>query len=357
MHVLQLGPYPPPEGGINRNVLAIREGLRRMGHRCSIIATSRSSQITVEPDVYHPRTALELINTIRAIDFDVLHLHVGGEITSRIVALLAACAILGRGRSVLSFHSGGYPDSDAGRRARPSTVRGSIFRNFTRVISVNEAIDAVMERYGVRGDLRSVVLPFVGQVPDSKVELPAELRTFVEASRPFILTVGLLEPEYDLELQVDRMADVLANRPEAGSMIVGSGSLRDTLAKRIAAKPYAERILLAGDVPHPVTLHLIDKADVLLRTTTFDGDAISVREALFLGTPVIATDNRMRPEGVTLIASRDGDALVKHILGASSSEKPKNRRLSADVSNVDAVLRIYEELAPAAAMRTVQAVG
>ena len=55
--------------------------------------------------------------------------------------------------------------------------------------------------------------------------------------------------------------------------------------------------MLAGNVEHPVVLHLIRDARLLLRTTLFDGDAISVREALFLGTPVIATDNKMRPDG------------------------------------------------------------
>src|SRR5438105_8526009 len=40
------------------------------------------------------------------------------------------------------------------------------------------------------------------------------------------------------------------------------------------------------------SLRAIADADVLLRTTLYDGDAISVREALYLGTPVVATDNR-----------------------------------------------------------------
>jgi glycosyltransferase involved in cell wall biosynthesis len=55
-------------------------------------------------------------------------------------------------------------------------------------------------------------------------------------------------------------------------------------------------------------------ADVMLRTTLFDGDAISVHEALYLGTPVIATDNGMHPEGVRLILNADRNALVREIL-------------------------------------------
>ena len=93
-------------------------------------------------------------------------------------------------------------------------------------------------------------------------------------------------------------------------MIVGSGSLEADLIESIASKPYRDDVFLAGDVPHPITLHLVNQADILLRTTRFDGDAISIREALFLGTPVIATDNQMRPDGLHLIAIADKPAIL-----------------------------------------------
>ena len=122
MHVLELGPYPPPEGGINRNILAIRDELRAAGHRCSIIATSKSTKVTDEPDVHHPNGPLDLIRLIRSTDFDVLHLHVGGEVTPRVLGLMAACSLLSRGRGVLTLHSGGYPQSSHGKNARKSVI-------------------------------------------------------------------------------------------------------------------------------------------------------------------------------------------------------------------------------------------
>src|SRR4051812_16326601 len=96
IRVLQLGPYPPPEGGITRNMLAIRERLRERGDECSIIATSRSAQVAAEPEVYHPRSAAELVSLIRKVDHDILHLHVGGDITRRVLSLCVAAATFGR---------------------------------------------------------------------------------------------------------------------------------------------------------------------------------------------------------------------------------------------------------------------
>jgi hypothetical protein len=131
MRVLQLGPYPPPEGGINRNMLAIRDELRKNGHQCPIIATAKSSKITSEPDIYHPRTALELIKLLSKLNFDVLHLHIGGDVSARILGLMAACAFFGRGKSVLTLHSGGYALKNV-KTAKPFSAAGIIFRRFEK---------------------------------------------------------------------------------------------------------------------------------------------------------------------------------------------------------------------------------
>ena len=344
MHVLQLGPYPPPEGGINRNMLAIRDELLKSGHRCSIIATSRSSNVVEEPDVYHPRSAFALVQLLFKIDYDILHLHVGGGITSRVLALIFICSLFRRGKSILSFHSGGYTETDEGRAARRMSVRGYIFRRFARIVVVNPLLADVFERYGAKRENIRVIYPFVHKLPDENVEVPAKLAEFARKSKPVLLTVGLLEDEYDLFMQIDAMENVLEQFPEAGLIIVGSGSLHDRLAAAIAEKTHAEKILLAGDVEHAITLHLINDADILLRTTVFDGDAISVREALFLDTPVIATDNGMRPEGVHLIPVSDKVALVEAIKTVANAVRKERSQGEAGNQNILDIMNLYNEI-------------
>ena len=344
MHVLQLGPYPPPEGGINRNMLAIREELLANGHQCSIIATSKSTKITNEKDVYHPRNPQELIKLLQKINFDILHLHVGGEITKRVLGLIAVCAFFGRGKSVLTIHSGGYPSSKEGKSAKKNSIRGAVFRQFEKIITVNPLIAEVFEKYGIAKEKIKVVYPFVHRNPDPSVEIPKNLKDFAEKHSPFLLTVCLLEDTYDLFMQIDAMEKVLEKFPDAGLMIVGSGSLENELKKAISSKSYSDRIFLAGDVEHKITLHLIKKADILLRTTKFDGDAIAVREALFLDTPVIATDNGLRPEGVNLIPIHDADALVREIENLANEEKKIKLEKPDDKSNITEILKIYDEV-------------
>ena len=50
---------------------------------------------------------------------------------------------------------------------------------------------------------------------------------------------------------------------------------------------------------------LLKISDVFLRPTNSDGDALSIREAIDLKVPVVASDCVIRPNGVALFKSRD----------------------------------------------------
>lgn len=344
LRILQLGPYPPPEGGISRNMLAIRDEILARGHSCSIIATSKSSRLSEEADLYHPRSPFALLRLLSSLKFDVLHLHIGGDVSTRVLALAFASSFFGRKKSVLTLHSGAYPLTDEARMASPNSIRGRIFRQFERVIAVNEAIADVFRRYGLPSDRIEVILPYSLRLPDEHVAVPKELADFCERHSPMLLSVGGLEKDYDPLFQIGAMKDILAEFPNAGLMIVGDGSMRGEAEAAIAESGYADNILLAGNVEHVVTLHLIDDADMLLRTTLFDGDAISVREALFLGTPVIATDAAERPDGVELISIGNKDELVRKIKEIVSTGKSKRSQSLPDDANIKEVVDLYAEL-------------
>src|ERR1035438_276936 len=125
-------------------------------------------------------------------------------------------------------------------------------------------------------------------------------------------------------MQIDCMEAVLQQFPRAGFVIAGSGSQEAQIRAHLATKPYAGQILLYGDMPHAVTLRATLDSDVLLRATLYDGDSISVREALYLGTPVIATDNGIRPAGVRLVPISDPNRLAETIVEVLS--KPGSRK-------------------------------
>ena len=346
MNVLQLGPFPPPHGGLQTNLAAIRTALLKRGLPGIVINLNRTRRPDAE-GVYYPRNAMEVLRLLWRLPADIVHLHVGGNLTPRLLGLAVVCTLLPGRKAVLSFHSGGYPTSPAGRSARPGSLRGWVFRRFDRIIAVNQEISAMFRRFGVRESRLGVIEPSpIPEVP-SDAMMPEPIREFIRSHDPLLVSVGLLEPEYDLPLQIDVMGRVRAQWPGAGLVIAGSGSLEDELRERIQAKPYAAHVLLAGDVPHAAALELMRQARAMLRTTWYDGDSVAVREALHFGTPVIATENAMRPSGVWLIPVGDAAALVECIRGVLATGPAIGRQMRPGGEDpIAEVIRLYEELVP-----------
>ena len=343
MRVVQLGPYPPPHGGVQTNLVAIRDYLRHNGHHCDAINLTRFRREDAD-GVYYPAGAFALMRLLWRLPADILHLHFGGDLTPRLMGLVFACTLLPRRRTVLTFHSGGYPGSPKGRTARVATLRGFVLRRLDGLIAVNGEIAGLFARFGARRERIRMIPPFAVEPPDRAIELPQRLAQFLSAHCPTLLTVGLLEPEYDLAMQIDAMAGILERFPRAGLLIVGAGSLEDQLRARIASAPYGDHVLLYGDMPHALTLRATLESDALLRTTLYDGDSVSVREALYMGTPVIATDNGMRPEGVHLIPPSDAGRLRNAVCELLSGERAARTPAGDGRENIRAVVRFYEEL-------------
>jgi len=343
MKVVQLGPYPPPHGGVQTNLVAIRDYLRSQGHSCGVVNLTRFRQEDGD-GVYFPQGAAALMRLLWSLEADLLHLHFGGDLTRRLVQLALFCTLLPGRKTVLTFHSGGYPGSPAGRTAAPGTLRGFVLRRLDALIGVNPEISAMFEKFGVPRERIRTILPFVVRPPDCSQPLPERLAAFFRAHSPVLFTASGLEPEYDLAMVIDAMEGILERHPRAGLLMAGSGSLEASIRAHIASKPYASKILLYGDMPHALTLRAMLECDVFLRTTLYDGDSISVREGLYLGTPVIATDNGMRPPGVNLIPVSDAVRLRDTVCEIVARGNARQAPAGDGQENIRAVLKLYEEL-------------
>jgi len=81
---------------------------------------------------------------------------------------------------------------------------------------------------------------------------------------------------------------------------------------------------------------LISKSDLVIRATNIDGDSISIREAIYLKTPVIASDAVERPTGTIVFKNRNleelylktSSILKKHIV--NNEPDNYNNRIDTD---------------------------
>jgi glycogen(starch) synthase len=343
MHVLLLGPYPPPHGGVEVNVAALHDFLRQRQIDCAVINLTRHRK-TDGGGVFYPKHATQVLSLLLKKKAEIVHLHIGGKVGWKLLGLGLLCSLLPGRQVLMTLHSGGYPSSPEGQSARPSSLRAFLLRRFDGLIAVNKELAGMFEKFGIPKSKIRLILPFSlpSCVPDRA--LPEDLRTFVKQHEPILLTVSGLEPEYDLPSQIDFLGALLRTRSQAGLIIIGTGSHEARIRQAVREKPYGNHVLLTGDVPHDVVLRIMPMVDVFLRTTLYDGDSISVREALHFGLPVIATDNGMRPEGVHLVPMSDRQALYRSVEAVLNVPKAPLKLAGADPSNLEAVVEFYREL-------------
>jgi len=344
MKILQMGPYPPPWGGVQTNLVAIRRYLLDRGIPCPVVNLTRYRR-EEKDGIYYPSSALGVIRLLLSLDYDVIHLHVGGDLTLRHAGVMLLCAAIPGKKTLFTFHSGGYPSSEAGKRAQPRSIRGFALRRLDGLIAVNQELVDLFRRFGVPAKRIRMIVPYAVETPPDEVRLPETLDAFYRSHSPLLVTVSGLEPEYDLPLQIEAIGCLRQRFPEIGLAILGGGSQETQIRQLIDSKPYRDHILLCGDIAHEMTLRAIQQANLFLRTTLYDGDSISVREALHLGTPVIATDNGMRPQGVHLFPISDQAALCRTVETLLREPVKRHQQAPAGAENLDAVYRFYADLA------------
>jgi glycosyltransferase involved in cell wall biosynthesis len=124
---------------------------------------------------------------------------------------------------------------------------------------------------------------------------------------------------------------------------MGSGSGEERARVLIAGAGLESAVRLTGDVDHDTCLQLIAESDLFVRPNDRDGDALSVREALALGVPVVASDVGSRPPEAILFAAGDFQALLAATRRALADAG--TRPSAADSVTMNELLSLYRELA------------
>lgn len=158
-------------------------------------------------------------------------------------------------------------------------------------------------------------------------------RDFVESHVPLLVMQGSEgwfrgEDLYGTDIALEAFARVRVIWPTAGLVVTRPAPVSASYLRHLA--PFERRLddgghlgsvfYLGGGRP---LLPLLVRVSVFLRPTADDGDSVSVREALHLGIPVVASDAVPRPAAVTLFHSRDVADLSRAIL--ETLDKPDSR--------------------------------
>jgi len=165
--------------------------------------------------------------------------------------------------------------------------------------------------------------------------------------------VAWLRPQKNPNLLLESFRRGPASDPRARLLLVGTGSLRSELERQIGTSGLQERVHLLGtrvDVPE-----ILNAADVFVLSSDYEGNPLSVMEAMAAGKPMICTAVGGVPELVEdgcglLVPPRDAQALSEAMSrmlenpNARKSMGEKSARRAAERFNLRAMTKAYEAL-------------
>ena len=234
---------------------------------------------------------------------DVLHAH--GLRAGALAALALGRRRRGRTRLVVTLHNltvGGRLTTLVGDR-----LERLIARRADLVLAVSPDLAERAQDLGTP-HVELAIIPAVP--PQQPAEPGASDAAAVEDAWPRsgarLLTVARLAPQKGLPLLLEAAA-ILSREVDAGRLtaftwaLAGDGPGREQAAERIAAEQLPVTLLgRRSDAPA-----LMEVADIVVQTSLWEGQPLTIQEALRAGTAIVATD-----VGGTAVTARGGAVLV-----------------------------------------------
>ena len=234
---------------------------------------------------------------------DVLHAH--GLRAGALAALALGRRRRGRTRLVVTLHNltvGGRLTTLVGDR-----LERLIARRADLVLAVSPDLAERAQDLGAPPGARAISPAVPPQQPaDPGASDAAAAEDAWPRSGARLLTVARLAPQKGLPLLLEAAA-ILSREVDAGRLtaftwaLAGDGPGREQAAERIAAEQLPVTLLgRRSDAPA-----LMEVADVVVQTSLWEGQPLTIQEALRAGTAIVATD-----VGGTAVTARGGAVLV-----------------------------------------------
>ena len=293
-----------------------------------------------------PRMCLRIDAVIRRFQPQLIHTH-------RYVLRYALPSLLLR-RSRVAVHTvHNLAQYDCGR---PRFLTTLAFRCGVVPVAIGDEVAASIARvHGVSG---GPCIPYGIDVQSCRTTpaVRAQWRQQLELSAGDVVYVNVarLAPQKNQALLLDAFGALLKRGAQAVLLVVGAGDLRGDLERQAGLLGLQDRVRFLGaraDVPG-----ILAASDVFVLSSVYEGNPLSVMEAMAAGKPVVSTAvggvaEAVR-DGVTgrLVPPGDAAALATAMaeLGADEDER---RRLGAAAAleaaqrfDVAIMVRNYEEL-------------
>jgi glycosyltransferase involved in cell wall biosynthesis len=353
-----IGSCTPPYTGVTVHVHRLMKKLDEFGIDWvlyDILGVQRENKENRVVCITHPK--LWMIKYFFSTKHEIIHNHTEDWRGQVIVGVMG---LLGQ-KTIATLHSEALIDSWRDYNFIKRTLIQMALKSTTALIVVNSDIREFCVSIGVDPDKIFLIPAFIPPVPENKEihEIPQDIRDFLDSHYPllsanaFKITFFKGEDVYGIDLCIELCHNLKQTWDNVGlifflpEFLWGEGERRhfSSLQQRLIELNLQNNFLFVTEsYPfHPVLL----KSSIFVRPTNTDGDAISVREALYFGIPAVASNVVARPDGTIVFNNRDIDDFtvkVKDLLDNYQFYQQRLNSLTFD-DYAARIVHVYQKVA------------
>jgi hypothetical protein len=345
--IVQVGAVPPPIGGVTVYIKRMKDFLdsKNIANQVWDYSRIKKNEENVV-NLWFP-----FIPFYYAInkDIKIIHYHIVGTMTKNYIGFFNRNFFKKR-KKILTIHG---------------ACKGLFDRNRKLICKSLNSFDAIIcmtnndKKYLIENGIIIDIYDIPGFIPptikeqDIK-EISRDVWNFINDHKPLIsanasnISFYKQQDLYGIDMCIELCTNLKNEYPHIG-FIFSIPSINDyeyfkTMKQRIIQNGIEDNFLF---FTKPYQLYpILMKSDIFVRPTNTDGDAISIREALYLKIPTVASDVVPRPEGTLIFGNRDIEDFilkVKDIIINYNLYKEKFKRKEIE-NNAEKILEIYQKM-------------
>ncbi|MDF2865551.1 MAG: hypothetical protein K0R72_360 [Clostridia bacterium] len=173
-----------------------------------------------------------------------------------------------------------------------------------------------------------------------------------------IVSVGRLEDVKDFSLLIDVFSNIVDKHKnnDWNLEIIGSGSLKEELEKKIEVLNLKDNIKLVGDLPIDMVYKSLSESSIFVLSSKSESFSLVICEAMDVGLPVVSFDIDAGPREIItdglngyLIENRNCDEMASKILSLMDNSKVRkemgsNAKLSVDRYYSSSIVKKWLEI-------------
>lgn len=341
-----VGPFPPPYGGVSiyikRLTLLLREN-------------------SIEVKNYTGSFKNYFFKILKQKEEEIYHVNLSGYKIKILLGILGRC----NKKMILMIHGASLEkEYSNGNILIKSLIKWSL-RQLPYIICVNEDIKKKCLRLGADKKKVKVISPYLNPIikEEDYKKIDKQVWQFIEikkADNYTILTAnGNIrfynnEDLYGLDLLIALVKELKNKGYKVCLLFALLGYEEQNLEERKYFNELLKKIknenidneILIYKVRDTEYYPIIEETDIFIRPTNTDGDAISLKEAIHLKKPSIASDVVLRPKETLLFESRNLENLIEvteNLIKNYDIEKEKLATSKVE-EHFDEILEIYKKL-------------